>query len=318
MGDAAACMRGFCCKKSIYLKRKSIPLTGAWYMGVRSPDLTHATEIMNFPFQRWSAIRRKFPALLQVANTNLIENRRFQVKRMFVLFTYSILFKGKGFFVVDGRRYSLSAPCAFVAYPGEFIENGPTSPTDAWHHLYFDYEPKFIGRLEAMGLANKNNRVLPLGDLSHVWSLTEELCALSGRFPLESVVDRIDRLCEQIILESQLPWENETNEQRHIMRIQEKMQRAPHQPFDLAETARLCGMSTATFRRYWLKAVGLTPRRYHEQLRLQEACHKLVESALSIREISEKVGFRDEFYFSRRFRALIGVSPREYRKQHKI
>lgn len=269
---------------------------------------------MDFPFQCWSVIRRKFPALLQVANTNLIENRSFRVKRMFTLFTYSILFKGKGFLTVDGQRYSLSAPCAFIAYPGEFIETGPASPADTWHHLYFDYDPRFVGRLEAMGLAKKNNRTFSLGDLSHLLSLTGELYALSRKIPLESVVDRIDRLCERIILESQLPQENETNEQRHIMRVLEKLQQAPQQPFDLAETARLSGMSRFTFRRHWLETVGVTPRRYHEQLRLQEACRKLVETSLSIREVAEKVGFQDEFYFSRRFHTLIGTSPRAYRK----
>ena len=45
-----------------------------------------------------------------------------------------------------------------------------------------------------------------------------------------------------------------------------------------------------------------------------EAGQLLLKTNLSILAISEKYGFSDQFYFSRRFKEKFGVSPMKYRK----
>ncbi len=44
----------------------------------------------------------------------------------------------------------------------------------------------------------------------------------------------------------------------------------------------------------------------------------LSKTDLSLKDISEKLGFRDQFHFSRRFKELSGVSPSFYRKQQTL
>ncbi len=41
------------------------------------------------------------------------------------------------------------------------------------------------------------------------------------------------------------------------------------------------------------------------------------ETDCSIQEISTSVGFEDPFYFSRAFKEVKGVSPRQYAAQHR-
>ena len=43
---------------------------------------------------------------------------------------------------------------------------------------------------------------------------------------------------------------------------------------------------------------------------------QLKQTKLSIAQISERFGFCDQFYFSRRFRARYGLSPQQYRKRY--
>ena len=43
----------------------------------------------------------------------------------------------------------------------------------------------------------------------------------------------------------------------------------------------------------------------------------LTGTGCSIQEISNSVGFEDPFYFSRAFKDVKGVSPRQYAAQHK-
>ncbi len=65
------------------------------------------------------------------------------------------------------------------------------------------------------------------------------------------------------------------------------------------------------------KETGLTIGEYIDKMVFYSAQIKLIESEKSIAEISERYGFCDRFYFSRRFKQLFGETPVQYRKRLK-
>jgi AraC-like DNA-binding protein len=48
------------------------------------------------------------------------------------------------------------------------------------------------------------------------------------------------------------------------------------------------------------------------------ACKLLQQTERSITEIALAVGFSDSNYFSRKFRAILGATPREYQQKRNI
>ncbi|MEK4145932.1 AraC family transcriptional regulator [Robertmurraya sp. FSL W8-0741] len=64
------------------------------------------------------------------------------------------------------------------------------------------------------------------------------------------------------------------------------------------------------------KITGLTPIQYLTKYRISKAKELLTVSELTVSEISEAVGYQDNFYFSRVFKSLTGTSPSQYRKDH--
>lgn len=273
---------------------------------------------MGFPHRHWSPIQRRYPASVQVANTNFMTFWAGGLRQhTFRNFHCSFLFEGKAHLRVDRREYNLSAPCAFIIYPQETIDIFINDSANGWKQLYFDFEARYVAELERIRLVHRSQRNWLLSNPANLLVLSDELRALSHHFPLEQVVDRVDRLCEQVLIESQTVL-HDTMKDDFISRVLQKMRREPRQPFNLADTLCLAGMSEATFRRRWDAEVGVSPRRYLERLRMQTACRLLIETSLPVNEIARKVGFDDEFYFSRRFRAIWNLSPRAYRKQHKM
>jgi AraC-like DNA-binding protein len=79
--------------------------------------------------------------------------------------------------------------------------------------------------------------------------------------------------------------------------------------------ARDAGMSVPNFFRCFRRATGLTPIDYLRRERINHAKRRLVESADSITEIAEQVGYLDQFYFSRDFKQHTGQSPTEFRRR---
>ncbi len=79
---------------------------------------------------------------------------------------------------------------------------------------------------------------------------------------------------------------------------------------DIVEASLLSGYRlTGAFK----QRHGCTPLAYLNKIRIKRACHELKYSKKTISEIAYSVGFKDSNYFSRKFKQLKGVSPREYR-----
>jgi AraC-like DNA-binding protein len=85
-------------------------------------------------------------------------------------------------------------------------------------------------------------------------------------------------------------------------------------PLSLAELARSVAMSPFHFLRSFRSVVGMTPRQYVLTLRLERAAVRLRRTADPIATIAYDSGFGDLSEFNRRFRRIMGVSPRVYRR----
>jgi AraC-like DNA-binding protein len=84
-------------------------------------------------------------------------------------------------------------------------------------------------------------------------------------------------------------------------------------PHDVAELARVAGVSAATLHRHFLAHTRSTPLRYLKGLRLDAACRLLAEGDLPLSEVAARVGFANPFHFSREFSRRFHASPASWR-----
>ncbi len=83
----------------------------------------------------------------------------------------------------------------------------------------------------------------------------------------------------------------------------------------LDEIASETGLSASHYSRLFLNRTGHSPIDYFIQLKIQRSCRLLDNSAGMIADVAREMGFDDQFYFSRLFRKVMGMSPVEYRKR---
>lgn len=81
------------------------------------------------------------------------------------------------------------------------------------------------------------------------------------------------------------------------------------------EMAEFCGLSKDQFRRVFRKHTGMLPKIYLDRLKLQKAAELLISTNAKIAEIAERLDYQDCYHFSRRFKNIIGFSPRRYRRE---
>lgn len=86
----------------------------------------------------------------------------------------------------------------------------------------------------------------------------------------------------------------------------------------LAELAAALGTSPSSAIRLFKRETGLTPRRFQMERRIQRARALLTGTDLPIQAVGAAVGMPQAHYFSRLFRALAGMSPRQCRERSRF
>jgi len=87
------------------------------------------------------------------------------------------------------------------------------------------------------------------------------------------------------------------------------------EPFSEQRLARAAGLSASRLRHLFREQAGDSPRNFQERQRLQRAGDLLAMSRQTIGEIALSLGFANPFYFTLRFKKLMGESPRAFRQR---
>lgn len=83
----------------------------------------------------------------------------------------------------------------------------------------------------------------------------------------------------------------------------------------MSNVAAVQGLSTHAFSMAFSRLFGVAPKTYLNRRLNEKVLQTLTESDVSMREIAERFGFNDEYYFNRFFKKMNGQSPSRFRQK---
>jgi len=130
---------------------------------------------------------------------------------------------------------------------------------------------------------------------------------ISDQFILERVRDGYDR--QHIPIAARLGFNHGA-----LVDIAALMEANFEEPLTAVELAKLAKLSLRQVQRMFQEALDTTPTKYYLRLRLRRARELLLQSQMSVTQISVSCGFQSTCHFSKSYRALYGRTPRSERQ----
>jgi len=225
------------------------------------------------------------------------------------------IYRGKGAFQSkQGGLYSVNSGDVFLLFPGEWHRYQP-DPEVGWTEFWTRFNGDYVKKLMSSEPFSPLKPVIRIGHSKALFqlfsSLAETMYSKSLSNPGITAAQSIQVLAH-LATSTQSPTSKYSDQVEaarcHIYEHAE-------QAIDYRTLARDLGFSSyPNFRREFHKVTGLPHTQYQLVIRLDKAKELLCETTLPIGKIADQLGFRDQFYFARFFKAKTGMTAREYRQ----
>ncbi|MEE1296325.1 MAG: AraC family transcriptional regulator [Bifidobacterium sp.] len=112
------------------------------------------------------------------------------------------------------------------------------------------------------------------------------------------------------------PGERDSVQERRLKQMISWLDAHYAEPVSVGELADATGICVRECQRTFARALHQSPMTYLLHRRISAAADLLVGGELPVADIAVRCGFDSPAYFARQFKAVTGMSPREYRKRH--
>ncbi len=218
---------------------------------------------------------------------------------------------------VGDREHSLSKPCFVLTRPGE-VHSYRYDPQKPTRHLFIHFWLKALPDDLLNVLLPEGPSVVPYqGEL--LFSLMKQINAIAYLKP-ENLQDRGSLLLLSLLSEIDALAANESPETE---RLPPQLSKALSvidghlaSPLTVDDLARRVGWSPEHLSRSFSRYLGMTPKETIVRKKIDRACQLLLYGQKSVKEIAFEVGFADENYFCRVFKATKAITATDYRAKY--
>lgn len=220
--------------------------------------------------------------------------------------------EGKGVIEVEDQIYRLEKSDAFCI------------PRNVWHKYYADekepwsilwvhfkgentnYFPLEERKIVHINSRHSDNRMMVLFNL--LFRVLERNYTIGNFIYISQVLSLI---LSEIYFREKV--DESSVQDRHVTMVIRYMYQHLRENLTLEEISEEVQLSKSYLNAVFKAQTGKSPVEFFIHLKMQEACKLLKSTDYYIYEVSSELGYTDQYYFSRIFKKVVGVSPKDYK-----
>jgi len=230
-------------------------------------------------------------------------------------FSLAAVTTGTGRLVVEGERYELRQGSV------QLVERGRTlrleAGADGLSYYLLGFEISEEGAL-AGGVH------LPVGTLICT-PFSQCLLLLDALYRQRETEDELEAFENQVRFGEMLLFLGKQNRsatyeariRQEVQRTAEEMQDNYAFPYTVDQLASSAGTTRVKYTQLFKELTGQLPLEFLNGMRIEKAQQLLLLSQDKLVDIAQAVGYNDEYYFNRRFKQEVGVTPGQFRRRRR-
>ena len=152
---------------------------------------------------RFCNFKRSYPHVLPVRAIHFQPGMKHSVKARHHTFNFGFFLRGAVYYRLGRRVWHLPTPCVGVHWPEALIEYGADPEMD---ELFVCYDADVMPAVKQLHYASLRRPIWPVRQPDLLFRLVAALQENLRRNNMADIADRVDRLCDQMILESRLDY----------------------------------------------------------------------------------------------------------------
>lgn len=221
--------------------------------------------------------------------------------------------KGKAKFTIGKHSYELKSGVVLHAGSGIQLDKEVLGNSE-WKYILLHY--KVVGDTRLKNLLEAQNFILPIenhGSVELEILLQKLLRLMDNKSPMNRLKSKtlLYYILENIL---QSAWQAAIDtKEESLDHIIEFIHSNTDQSLSVSQLAEMVNMDSKQFHYLFQKKIGLCPKKYLIQRKMDLAKELLADDNYSITNVASMVGYEDPLHFSRIFKKNTGHSPSSYR-----
>lgn len=233
------------------------------------------------------------------------------------LFHYVI--SGKGTLFANEQVYEITAGHGFLVVPGQ-ITTYRADEREPWEYTWIEFDGlRAQESLRLAGISGKEPIFTPANQ-----EAGEKLCQQMLYIVNNGTAEPTHLIGHGFLFLSQLVESSAHQRTQNVRRLRDFYIKEAltfiednyHRDVSVEEIAAFCGLNRSYFGKVFRETMGESPQTFLLHYRMAKAAQLLKETRLSVGEIAQQVSYDNQLHFSRAFKNVHGISPREYRQTH--
>ena len=218
------------------------------------------------------------------------------------------------------QTYSIKSGQGFMIFPGQ-INTYIADDKIPWEYMWIEFDGLRVKEALSITDFSKNSPVYHPHSKNMREELTKEMHYIiehAKESPFH-LIGHMYLFLDYLIRSSKIS-QHESNSKMSDYYIKEAInyiEQNFQNDISIEEIASVCGINRSYLGKIFKKSIGHPPQEFLMNYRMVKAAELLKLTSLSIADIGSAVGYENQLHFSRAFKKIYDISPREWRKLHK-
>jgi len=223
--------------------------------------------------------------------------------------------EGNGVFSCGKKTYQVKPGCTMLLLPGVKHMYHPLLET-GWHEYWVGFKGSYFSRLLEEGRLSKEHVFFETGLHNYILSffsqIFDEVRSQRPLYQLKACALILSLIAELLIRERRKEQPNYY--EKIVAKAKYLMESNVYGVINLPDISDQLGISTSRLNEIFKTYTSMTPYQYFIQIKVNKAENLLEQEDIPVKEAAFRMGFEDQYYFSRLFKNKTGVTPSNWKK----